>query len=220
MNKKISISIIPVIMVIITAIIVAIVAMRVRTDETSKLSKVYDKMVTEQNYVFTRYDFEEQNKLITYRSADKTLIDVYTDGEHISTLIVEGDTYLISHENKEYYVYPNNNLSKERLTENLKDIINIEYTTGKEKIYGKTYKYEEYEGVSVFLFSGEEGIDIYSAKTRFYFNGDKLVYLKTIYDVVDEETGERTQAEELQTVKVEYKLDNRVFEIPSDYAEN
>ena len=56
--------------------------------------------------------------------------------------------------------------------------------------------------------------------TRFYFDKNELVYLKTIYDVINEETGERTQAEELQTVKVEYEVEDSIFEIPADYAEN
>ena len=219
MNKKISIPIIPIVIAII-AVVIVIVVMRGTQDGASKLSKVYEKMVNNQTYVFTRYDFEEKNKIITYRKADKTLIDMYSTGEHLSTLVVDGDTYLIRHESKEYYVYPNNNIDEEVLTDNLKEIIELEYTTGKEKIYGKTYKYEEYNGVSDFLISSSRDMDTSSVKTRFYFKGNELVYLKTIYDVVDEETGEKTQTEELQTVKVEYQVEDSVFEIPADYAEN
>ncbi len=220
MNKKISIPIIPIIIaIIVIAIIIVTIFNKGTQEKTSKLSKVYEKMIANQTYVFTRYDFEEKNKLITYRKKDKTLIDMYNSGEHSSTLVIEGDTYLIWHKNKEYFVYPNNNLDEEILTTNLKNIIDSEYTEGKEKIYGKTYKYEEYNGVSDFLISSPRDLDINSIKTRFYFKGNELVYLKTIYDVVDEETGERTQVEELQTVKVEYEVEDNVFEIPSDYAE-
>ena len=63
-------------------------------------------------------------------------------------------------------------------------------------------------------------MDNSSVKTRFYFDKNELVYLKTIYDVINEETGERTQEEELQTVKVEYEVEESIFEIPADYAEN
>ena len=98
--------------------------------------------------------------------------------------------------------------------------LSLEYVAGKEKIYGISYKYEEYNGVSSFLFSEQETIEIDSVKTRFYFKGNELVYLKTIYNVKDEETGETTEKEELQTIKVEYEVNNSVFEIPSDYAEN
>jgi len=220
MNKKISIPIVPIILIIILVIIVIVVLVRVSGNDASKLLKVYNKMIEKQTYSFTRYDFEEKNKLITYRKTDKTLIDMYNSGEHLSTLVVAGDTYLIFHENKEYYIYPNNNLDEEILTDSLKDIVELEYTEGKEKIYGKTYQYEEYSGVSEFLITPEYNMDTESTKTRFYFKGNELVYLKTIYDIVDSETGETKQTEELQTVKVEYEVEDSVFEIPSDYAEN
>lgn len=218
MNKK---KLIPIIIAIIALVVVIIVVLMTGSgDEKSRLSKVYEKMVKDQTYVFTRYDLEEANKLITYKKADKTLIDMYNSGEHLSTLIVEGDTYLIFHDNKEYYVYPNNNLDEQILTDNLKEIIDLEYTTGKEKIYGKTYKYEEYMGVSDFLISSTRDMETDSIKTRFYFKGNELVYLKTIYNTKNQETGDITQVEELQTIKVEYKVEDSVFEIPSDYAEN
>ena len=221
MNKKMTIPFIPIVSLTLAVVVIVIVVLMAGAgDETSKLSKVYEKMVSDQTYVFTRYDLGEKNKLITYKKTDKTLIDMYNSGEHLSTLIVEGDTYLIFHDNKEYYVYPNNNWDEQILTDSLKEIINLEHTTGKEKIYGKTYKYEEYMGVSDFLISSTRDMETDSIKTRFYFKGNELVYLKTIYYTVNEETGERTQVEELQTVKVEYEVEDNVFEIPSDYAEN
>ena len=221
MKKKISLPIVPVIIALI-AIIVAIIFLitKATTVQKSKLSKVYEKMIANQTYKFTRYDFEEKNKIITYRKTDKTLIDMYNSGEHLSTLILEGDTYLIFHENQEYYVYSNNNLDEEILTDNLKNIVDLEYTTGKEKIYGKNYKYEEYKGVSEFLITSAINMEAESVKTRFYFKGNELVYLKTIYDTINEETGEKEQVEELQTVKVEYQVGDSVFKIPEQYAEN
>ena len=220
MNKKISIPILPIIIVIMAIIIVIMMFMRVTKEDGSKLSKIYNKMIENQTYAFTRYNLEEKNKYIIYRKVDKTLIDMYNPGEHSTTLVLGGDTYLISHENEEYYIYPNNNPDEEILTDSLKEIIELEYSTGKEKIYGKNYKYEEYSGVSEFLISSVNNIDVDSVKTRFYFDGSKLVYLKTIYNAIDEETGEKTQIEELQTVEVEYEVKDNVFEIPANYAEN
>lgn len=222
MNRKISIPIIPIIVAIIVVIITIVIVMLTRKteNEISRLIKIYNKMLEKQTYSFTRYDFEEKNKLVTYRKINKTLIDMYNSGEHLSTLILDGDTYLISHANKEYYVYPSNNSDEEILTDNLKNIIDLEYTTGKEKIYGKTYNYEEYKGVSSFLISSTNNMDTNSVKTRFYFDKNDLVYLKTIYDIINEETGETTQAEELLTVEVKYEVEDSIFEIPNNYAEN
>ena len=218
MNKKILAGIIATIIIIITVIIVVVTINK--QPKVSKLSNVYQKMIENQTYSFTRYDFEEKNKTITSRKADKTLIDMYNSGEHLSTLILEGDTYLILHENKEYSVYVNNSQDEEILTKELEEITKLEYTEGKEKIYGKTYKYEEYKGVSNFLIYADNNMDTNSIKTRFYFNGKDLVYLKTMYDIVNAETGERKQVEELQTVKVEYEVEDKIFNIPENYAEN
>lgn len=218
MNKKILAGIIATIIIIITVIIVVVTIKK--QPKVSKLSNVYQKMIENQTYSFTRYDFEEKNKTITSRKADKTLIDMYNSGEHLSTLILEGDTYLILHENKEYSVYVNNSQDEEILTKELEEITKLEYTEGKEKIYGKTYKYEEYKGVSNFLIYADNNMDTNSIKTRFYFNGKDLVYLKTMYDIVNAETGERKQVEELQTVKVEYEVEDKIFNIPENYAEN
>lgn len=219
MNKKISIPVIAIIIVIIL-VIAGVILVNILGGSKSRLTKVYNKMMEEQSYSFTRYDFEEKNKLITYRKEGKTLIDMYNSGEHSSTLISEGNTYLIFHPNKEYYVYKNNSVDEEILAEDLANTIKLEYNTGKEKIYGKTYKYEEYARVSDFMIISDINIDVESVKTRFYFKGNELVYIKTIFDVVDSKTGERTKLQELQTVKIQYEVDDSVFEIPSDYAEN
>ena len=46
-------------------------------------------------------------------------------------------------------------------------------------------------------------------KTRFYFDGDKLVYIKTII-------GDK---QEVLKVDLSYNVDSKLFEIPSDYQE-
>lgn len=218
MNKKIRISII--LSLVIVSIIAVVLVVVYNNNNVSKLKDVYDKMIKNQTYTFTRYDLEEKNKIITTRKVDKTMIDMYNSGEHISTLILEGDTYLIFHQNKEYYIYANNDKDKEVLTDIFGEISNLEYSTGKEKIYGRTYRYEEYKGVSDFLIYSTNEMDTNTIKTRFYFKGKELVYLKTIYETVNKETGEKKQVEELQTVKVEYTVEDNVFTIPKDYAEN
>lgn len=220
MNKKISIPIVPVLIIILVAIIIGIILIKNTQDKTSKLSKIYDQISEKQEYKFTRHNLEEKNKEIVYKKNSKTMIDTYDLGEHTSTLIKGGNTYLISHENKEYYVYPSSVADENALEDKIKDIIQEEYTTGKEKIYGVSYKYEEYNKTSSFLFSWEENIDTDTMKTRFYFKGNELVYLKTIYNVIDKDNNTTEQKEELQTIKIEQQVENSVFEIPSDYAEN
>ena len=48
-----------------------------------------------------------------------------------------------------------------------------------------------------------------NAKTRFYYDNDKLVYIKTI-------VGDK---QELLKVNISYDVDNDLFNIPSNYEE-
>ena len=81
--------------------------------------------------------------------------------------------------------------------------------SGYEKINGKQYYYEEYEGITTFImWSNYE--EESSIKTRFYFEHEKIAYIKTIID--DSE-------EELLKVDFSDEVDDSLFEIPDDYAE-
>mgnify|MGYP001025789515 CR=1 FL=1 len=79
----------------------------------------------------------------------------------------------------------------------------------KEKIENKTYTYEEYNAVTKFVMmdnSENEGQEI---KTKFYFDGNKLEYIKTIVG----------NKQELLKVDISDDVDNNLFEIPSEYKE-
>ena len=55
----------------------------------------------------------------------------------------------------------------------------------------------------------EDNTETSEIKTRFYFDGSQLVYIKTI----------TKDSEELLKVNLTYKVQNQSFEIPSDYVE-
>ena len=177
-------------------------------------------MISEQMYIFTRSSQNGENKIITAKKGDKTKIDMYNSGNYTTTLIKDGNTYLISHEEKEYYTYTNNKIDEEILTEELKRIVEKEYKVGREKVYGKTYYYEEFSGITDFLIESYKDMDIETAKTRFYFKGKDLRFIKTIYQTVNPDTGETTNIEELLKTNIEYNVEDNIFEIPSEYAES
>ena len=70
----------------------------------------------------------------------------------------------------------------------------------------------ENKGISTFLMlidaDNEENV-----KTRFYYDGDKLVYIKNMIDQDGEKLEELIQAE------CSYEVNEKLFEIPEDYAE-
>ena len=98
-----------------------------------------------------------------------------------------------------------------QLTDGIKELLNKKYTVGNEKIRGKNYTYEEYEGSTVFMISNTPQLNEEGVKTRIYFSKDsKIAYVKTIFGDQDE----------LLKVKLSNDVDNALFEIPANYAEN
>ena len=111
---------------------------------------------------------------------------------------------------KTYYTYSNNETELYKIETQIGDIKDNEATTGKEEIDGKTYDYEEFNVLSKFYIGDKTNFNEESIKTRFYFKGNKLVYIKTIISNDNQ-----------QLLKVDYseKVDSGLFEIPSDYKE-
>lgn len=216
MKKKIILIFLLIVLIIIIAIIYKI------NNPKKRLLKVYEKMINEQEYIFTRSTTNKTSEIIIARKGEKVLIDMYNHNEndHISTLMTEDETYLIYHNKEEYSIFSATEEDKNILTDELKNIVNLKYTVGTEKVNGSKYYYEEYKGVSYFLNYANINIDENTLVTRFYFEGNNLKYIKTIYNTISDENEEKEQIEELLKIELEYKVDDEIFNIPSNYAEN
>ena len=213
-NKRIFLIVIVILMIAIIFGIVKIV--NKNSPKEQRLSKIYQDLEDSQTYLF-EIEKNNNNKTIMAKKGDKTIIDQYTKNSetnlenHTTTLVKDNNTYLILHDRKEYYVYTENNVEQTILTDGLKEIISKSYTTGTEKIKGKKYSYEQYDGSSMFMISNIININDTNVKTRFYFDSNNnLVYIKTIL----------ADKQELLKVTLEEDVNDSVFDIPSDYAEN
>ncbi len=216
MRKNKRIPLIVVIIIIIVVIFGIFKLVGSKEDKSQKLAKIYEELNTNQAYLF-EMEQNSNNKTIMAKKGDETIIDQYSkDSEtkvesHTTTLVKDNNTYLILHDRQEYYVYQQNNVEQNILTDGIKEVVDKEYTTGEEKVRGKKYKYEEYSGSTMFMITNTLELDESSIKTRFYFdNNGNLTYIKTIY-------GEDS---ELLKVKLENNVDDSLFEIPANYAEN
>ena len=216
MRKNKRIPLIVVILVIIVIIFGISKLLSQKDDQTQKLAKIYEDLNSNQTYLF-EMEQNSNNKIIMAKKGDKTIIDQYSkDSEtktenHTTTLVKDNNTYLILHDRKEYYVYEQNNVEQNILTDGIKEVIDKDFTTGEEKVKGKKYNYEEYNGSTMFMITNTLELNEADIKTRFYFdkNGN-LTYIKTIYG----------EEQELLKVNLEKDVDDSIFEIPSDYAEN
>ena len=216
MKKNKGINLILVILVIIGIIFVISKIINNKSSDDQKLAKIYENLKGSQSYCF-QMERNNNNKIIMAQKGDKTIIDQYSkEGEnstqsHTTTLIKDNNTYLILHDRKEYYVYEENNVDQTILLDGIKEIMDKDFSRGNEKVRGKKYNYEEYNGSSIFMISNTLNIDENEVKTRFYFDKkDNLVYIKTI-------NGEDT---ELLKINITQDVDDSIFDIPSDYAEN
>lgn len=216
MKKNKRIPLIVIILIIIAVIFIIFKLAGSKESKSQKLAKIYEELNNNQTYLF-EMEQNSNNKTIMAKKGNETIIDQYSkDSEtkaesHTTTLVKDNTTYLILHDREEYYVYQQNNIEQNILTDGIKEVIDKEYTTGEEKVRGKKYKYEEYNGSTMFMITNTLELDESEIKTRFYFdNNGNLTYIKTIY-------GEES---ELQKVKLENNVDDSLFEIPANYAEN
>lgn len=190
---------------LITAIVIA-----VTQKEKDLTVKMYQEICEKQNYTFSMKEenFDQNYTLTVAKRQDDMCIEAKSDTEHTTTLIKQGAAYYVMHLEKEYYLYDSNQIDADIIKNGLEGIEEETYRSGNEKINGKSYYYEEYDGISTFIIwtnNNEES----SVKTRFYFEKGKIVYIKTILGDV----------EELLKIDLSDEIQESMFEIPEDYAE-
>lgn len=199
---------------IIFLVIIAILLI-LNDEKKDRVRNVYEEILKKNIYTFSMEETLDEIKYkvyMTQRGQDIS-IDMYSDNEHTTTLILDNKSYFIMHDEKEYYDYGDEKIDSDIVTSSLKNIIKKEHTTGKEKINGITYYYEEFENEDM-DFVIYSNIDESSyVKTRFYFKGNKLCYIKNIVQNDDE------NQEELIKTELKYEIDENAFKIPEDYAE-
>ena len=210
MSKKTIIVAISIIFLLIIALILII-----NGEKKSRVKKMYEKILKSQEYTFS---MEETTTEINYKVSmaqrgKDVSIDMYSDEEHTTTLILENKSYFVMHNEKEYYDYGEEKIDSDIVLSSLKNITNKQFEKGKEEINGNTLYYEEYENEDMDFIIFANINESSNVKTRFYFNGNDICYIKNI---VESEDGNQ---EELIKTKLKFEIDEAVFVIPEDYAE-
>ena len=210
MKKKKIKKIVIAILVVIAIILVLSQIIGGKNEDIRRLENLYNELNISQTYLFEMQESDE-DKTIMAKKGDKTIIDDYTENSHITTIVKDNNTYLVLHDREEYYVYEQNNIEQSILTDGLQEVVTKEFLTGTEKVKGKKYSYEEYQGSTMFMEASSLDVNEEEIKTRFYFdNDDNLVYIRTIKGV----------NQELLKINIQKEVDDSIFEIPSTYAEN
>ena len=215
MDKKKKIILISVIAIVM---IIAVVALSVyfmnknnttdNNNASTKVEKLYNTLADKKEYSFL-FTLDDNNKLYYAKSGEKAYTDTTYNGSESKYVIKDGNSYLLMEESKQYYTYTNNTIDLNLVIDTLEKLKEEEHQNGEEQSDGKSYNYEEYSTITELAIS-DFSENTSNAKTRLYFQGDKLVYIKTI-------VGDK---QELLKVETTYnKVDNQLFNIPSDYTE-
>lgn len=198
--------IIAIIIIVIGVVFYFIKPQSVNQNEGEKVSKLYESLKEKSGYSFEAKS-DKDNKTFFVKQSNQAYLEEIIDGNTIETIVKNGNTYLIKDDEKAYYTYKNNDTNLNKIEEILEEVKELEYEIEKEKINDKTYTYLEVSKSTDFTMMDLSGAK--QAKTRFYFDGDKLDYIKTIAD----------KKEELLKVTISDNVDRNLFEIPTDYEE-
>ena len=195
-------------------LIIALICI-VHSEKGNRVKNLYEKITQNQNFTFS---MEEINREIKYkvfmaqRGTDVS-IDMYSEDEHTTTIVLEDDAYYINHNDQEYYDFGEENVEADIVLYGLENFTKDKYETGREEINGKSYYYEEYENNNMEFIMYANANEESNIKIRFYFNGDELAYIKNIV------TNKDGQEEELLKTSLVYSVDDSLFVVPEDYAE-
>lgn len=209
-NKKV---IIIFIIIAIVAVCLGIISCFLLVPNTSKelsfsINELYESLKQEQAYSIN-LTLDENNKSLYAKQSNIAYLDDILNGVETEMLIKNGNTYLIKDEDKVYYVFKNNETNLNKIEDILEALKDKEYQTGEEEIDNKSYSYIEFNQLTDFAIMNTSNIKSDIKKTRFYFDGKDLKYIKTI-------AGNK---EELLKVTISRDVDNKLFQIPSDYEE-
>ena len=205
-NKIIIISV-AILTVILLGVAIFLAINEKRESKVSKTNKLLEELKSMNEYAFiTKID--KKNGSYYAKKDGKAYMMVNYDGDISEYVIKDGNTYLIQRDNKVYYKYENNQIDLNKIEEGLEIVKEEKMTTGKEKINDKAYSFEEYNKPTIltFLDTSEGGF-----KTKFYYEKDQLKYIKTY--------NENNKEEELASVEIEDKVEDELFDIPSDFEE-
>ena len=204
-----------ILVVVIIGVIIFALSSKNKTNKTEQtesveIQKNYEKISNSKEMSFTTTLYENNRETIVIKDG-QAYKETTRNGVTYKYIVKGNDTYFVDDSNKTYYTYKNNTEISTEIQQKLSKLKEMSSNTGKEKVNGKNYQYEEFEKYQDFLINNKIAVtDLTKAKTRIYYDNDKIVYIKTIAG--DEE--------ELLKVDISYgTVKNDYFNIPSEYKD-
>ncbi len=210
-NKKLIIIIISILILITILGVAVFLISRNKQGKPEKTDQIYTEISQANQITFTR-ELDENNAITIARSGKNAYKEEKINGKTKKYIVKEGNTYYLDEDNKKYYIYNNNDSILTEIEEKLEALQETDKNniSGTEMINWKRCNYEEFVGFQDFLINTDMALkNENEAKTRFYYNNDELIYIKTL-------VGDK---EELLNVKISYNnIEESAFTIPDDYT--
>ena len=204
-----------ILVVVIIGVIIFAISSKNKTNKTEQtesveIQKNYEKIANSKEMIFTT-TLDENNKETIVIKDGQAYKETTRNGVTYKYIVKGNDTYFVDDSNKTYYTYKNNTEISTEIQQKLSKLKEMSSNTGKEKVNGKNYQYEEFEKYQDFLINNKIAVtDLTKAKTRIYYDNDKIVYIKTI------------AGDEPESLKVDISygtVKNDYFNIPSEYKD-
>lgn len=204
-----------ILVVVIIGVIIFALSSKNKTNKTEQtesveIQKNYEKIANSKEMTFTT-TLDENNRETIVIKDGQAYKETTRNGVTYKYIVKGNDTYFVDDSNKTYYTYKNNTEISTEIQQKLSKLKEMSSNTGKEKVKGKNYQYEEFEKYQDFLINNKIAVtDLTKAKTRIYYDNDKIVYIKTI------------AGDEQKPLKVDIlygNVKNDYFNIPSEYKD-
>lgn len=218
MSKKTAVNLIAIVLIIvIVGVVIWSIFNRLYRDgqvadneqlKGAKTLELFNKILEAKEMSFTKI-LDDSNKVFIVIKDDMAYKEITINGNVQKYVVKDGDTYYLDEINQKYYIYKSNDTIITEVKEQFEGLYNKSFLEGKEKIDGKNYSYEEVSEYQDFLFNYELAVnDLELAKTKFYFDGGNLAYIKTVVG----------DYEELLKIDVSLKnVKDDYFNIPENY---
>ncbi len=217
MNKKVLVILITIVLIISIVVIGVVFINRSQKGGQSanneqikdkKTLQLYNKILEAKVMTFTK-TLDDNNKIFIAIKDNKGYKEITVNGNTQKYVVKDGDTYYLDETTEKYYIYKSNDTILTEIREQFENLDNKSFLEGKEKIDGKNYNYEEVLRYQDFLFNYDLAVkDLELAKTKLYYSGKKLTYIKTTIGDV----------EELLKIDISFKdVKDEYFDIPQNY---
>ena len=148
-----------ILVVVIIGVIIFALSSKNKTNKTEQtesveIQKNYEKIANSKEMTFT-ITLDDNNKEVIIIKDNQAYKETTRNGVTYKYIVKGNDTYFVDDSNKTYYTYKNNTEISTEIQQKLSKLKEMSSNTGKEKVKGKNYQYEE-------------------------FDNDKIVYIKTI----------------------------------------